>query len=190
MDPLADLRLAVGMITTTSTTTDIPADTPTTAADPALGATVRKAIAARSYGTLATTSAAGRSHVVGILYALADGALWISTHRDSRKARNVVENPHVALTVAVRRLPVGPPASVSLQGRATVVELDDAEVLRLAASGALKKVTSHGELELDGGCFVKVVLPRRVPAYGLGMSLRQLLQDPLAADRVAEVDWT
>jgi hypothetical protein len=170
----------------TTTTTD-PITVP--AADPRLGATVRKAVAARSYGTLATTSAAGRAHVAGILYALADGHLWISTHRDSRKARNVAENPRVALTVAVRRLPVGPPASVSLQGLATVVALDDPEVVALVASGGLKKVTSHGELELDGGCFVKVALPRRVPAYGLGMSLRELVRDPLAAGRVAEVDW-
>lgn len=172
----------------TSTTT-APPHVPLPVADPALGATVRKAVAARSYGTLATTSSAGRTHAAGILYALADGCLWISTHRDSRKARNVVENPRVALTVAVRRLPVGPPASVSLQGLATVVGLDDPEVVALAAAGALRRITSHGELELDGGCFVKVALPRRVPAYGLGMSLRELLRDPLAAGRVAEVDW-
>jgi hypothetical protein len=187
MDPLTVLRFAVAMTTTTTTAA---ADVPTLPADPGLGATVRKAVAGRSYGALATTSADGRSHVAGILYAIADGALWISTHRDSRKARNVAENPSVALTVAVRRLPVGPPASVSLQGRATVVELDDPEVVALAAAGALGKITSHGELELDGGCFIKVALPRRVPAYGLGMSLRALVRNPLDAGRVAEVDWT
>ena len=72
---------------------------------------------------------------------------------------------------------------------AAVVELDDPEARRLAAAGALKAITSHGALELPDGCFLRVRLRRRVPTYGLGMSLLQLLKDPLAAGRVAEVDW-
>lgn len=162
----------------------------TTHPDPTLGPTVKTAVAKRHFASLATTSAEGRPHVAAVLYALAEGALWISTDLDSRKARNVAAVPQVAVTVPVRRLPVGPPSTVSFQGRATVVGLEDPELRRLAATGALKAITSHGELERDGGCFLKVALPRRVPAYGLGMPLRRLLRDPLGAARVAHVDWS
>ena len=159
------------------------------AADPSLGPLVRKAVARRRFATLATASAAGRPHSAGVLYGLADGALWISTMRDSVKARNVAETGRAAVTVPVRRLPVGPPSSVQAQTTATVVELDDPGLRQLAETGALGKVTSHGELELDGGCFLRLELPRRVPVYGLGMSLWALIRDPLAAGRVAVVDW-
>ena len=163
--------------------------TPTIQPDPTLGPIVRKAVADRTFANLATASATGRAHVAGVLYALAEGSLWISTLRSSRKARNVAENPAVAVTVPVRRLPVGPPATVAVQGRGTIVPLDDPRLRRLAASGALKAVTSHGELDLDGGCFIEVQLPARVPAYGLGMPLLRFLRDPLAAGRVALVEW-
>jgi nitroimidazol reductase NimA-like FMN-containing flavoprotein (pyridoxamine 5'-phosphate oxidase superfamily) len=144
----------------------------------------------RHFAVLATASASGRPHSAGVSYELAEGHVWVSTYRSSRKARNVAARPEVALTVAVRRIPFFPPASVQIQGRADIVELDDPELLRLAAAGALGKVTGHGELELDGGCFLRIELPTRVPVYALGMSLWALARDPLGADRIAAVDWT
>jgi nitroimidazol reductase NimA-like FMN-containing flavoprotein (pyridoxamine 5'-phosphate oxidase superfamily) len=173
-----------GRMNTTNVTPDL-----STAADPTLGRLVHRAVAKRSFAVLATASVDGRAHAAGVLYQLAGGELWVSTMRSSRKARNVAANAAVAVTVPVRRLPVGPPSSVMLQGTATVVELDDPKLRRLADEGALKQVTSHGELELPGGCFLRVRLPQRVPVYGLGMSLWALLRDPLASGRIAHVDW-
>jgi hypothetical protein len=178
------------MITTTHLIPDpAAAADPATSTDADLARLVRKAVAKRSFAVLATASDDGRSHAAGVLYAVAEGNLWISTLRSSRKAKNVAGNPRVAITIPVRRLPVGPPSSVQLQAKAEVVDVDDAELRRLAASGALKKVTSHGELELADGCFLRVALPERVPVYGLGMSLWRLMRDPLAAGRVARVVW-
>jgi hypothetical protein len=124
------------------------------------------------------------------LYQLVDDALWVSTHESSRKALNVAANPRVAVTIAVRRIPLGPPAAVHVQATASVVAVDDERVARLVNDGRLKRITSHGELELDGGCFLRIALPARVPIYGLGMSLRRFATDPLAAGRIALVDWT
>jgi hypothetical protein len=121
-----------------------------------------------------------------VLYALADDALWISTDRRSRKARNVAAEARVAVTVPVRRLPVGPPSSVTFQARAEVLELTDPRVRGVVATGALKAVTGHGELDLPDGCFLRVALPRRLHTYGLGLSLRRLAADPLAAGATVE----
>lgn len=150
-------------------------------------ALVLRAIERRSFCTLATTSAQGRPHVAGVLYAVAGTDLYVSTMRTSRKARNIEANPSVAVCIPVRRLPVGPPSSVQFQGRAELLELDDPALRRLADAGRLKGVTSHGELELPGGCFVRITPNGRAATYGLGMSLLRFLRDPLAAAGFTEL---
>ena len=122
----------------------------------------------------------GRPHAATVLYQLVDDALFISTSGGSRKARNVAATGAAAVTIAVRRLPVGPPASIQFQSSAAVLALDDPEVVGLAAAGRLDKITSHGELDLDGGCFLRIALPARLHTYALGMSLWQVLRNPLA----------
>ena len=65
------------------------------------------------------------------------------------------------MTIAVRRLPIGPPASIQFQTSATVLDNDDPEIVRLATAGKLDRITAHGELTLDGGCFLRLALPAR-----------------------------
>jgi hypothetical protein len=149
---------------------------------------VRRAIERRSVATLATVSASGRPHAATVLYQCVDDALFVSTHRESRKARNLAFQGWAAVTVAVRRLPVGPPASIQFQTTAALLANDNPEVLELAAAGRLDRITGHGELELDGGCFLHLPLPPRVVTYALGMSLWQLIRNPL--DAAGEVTLT
>lgn len=149
------------------------------------GRTVLRMIAKRSFAVLATTSPAGRSHSAGVLYELADDALFINTMRSSRKARSIAANSNVAMCIPVRRLPVGPPSSIHFQASATVLATDDPLIEQLLAAGRLRSLTSHGELDLPDGCFVRITLPERVNTYGLGMSLRRLIADPLSAGGTA-----
>jgi hypothetical protein len=142
---------------------------------------VERALRRRSFCTLATASPANRPHVAGVLYAYAQGALYVSTSRDSRKARNVAANGAVFVCVPVRRLPVGPPSSLQFAATAEILANDDADVRRLADQGALKAVTGHGELELDGGCFLRINPGPTIHTYGIGMSLVRLVRDPLNA---------
>lgn len=142
---------------------------------------VRRALARRSYAVLATVSPAGRPHAAGVLYTMVGDDLWLSTETTSRKGRNLLASPHVGVTVPVRRLPIGPPATIHLQGRATVLAVDDPEVLRLVATGDLKAITSHGEREIPDGCFVRITPGRTIHTYALGMSLWSVLRNPLAS---------
>ena len=142
----------------------------------------------RSYAVIATTSEAGNSHSAGVLYARSGDQLYFSTMKSSRKARNVAANSSIGVTIPVRRVPVGgPPSAIMFQAQAEVIDLDDAELRRLAEAGELKAITGHGELELPGGCFVKITLPRRLHTYGLGMSLLSLIRDPLNAAGVVDL---
>ena len=107
-------------MTTTTTTSNRTIFRP----DPA---TIRRAINRRSVATLATVSASGRPHAATVLYQCVDDALFVSTFRDSRKARNIADHATVAMTIAVRRLPIGPPASIQFQTAAAVLPNDDPE---------------------------------------------------------------
>jgi uncharacterized protein YhbP (UPF0306 family) len=167
-----------GMTTTTATITSAEPAHHVFHPDPAK---VRRAIERRSVATLATVSGKGRPHAATVLYQCVDDALFVSTHRESRKARNVADNGAAAVTIAVRRLPIGPPASIQFQSSAAVLSNDDPEITRLATAGRLDRITAHGEMSLDGGCFLRLALPARVVSYALGMSLWRVLRSPLDA---------
>lgn len=142
---------------------------------------LRKLIARRSFCTLATTSSAGRAHVAGVLY-VADGTtLYVNTLRTSRKARNVAANPQVSVCIPVRRLPFGPPSNIQFAATAELLALDAPELRSLLDAGRLKAITSHGELDLPDGCFVRITPSHRMTTYGLGMPLRHLIRNPLDA---------
>jgi hypothetical protein len=144
-------------------------------------ATIRRAIERRSVASLATVSSGGRPHAATVLYQCVDDVLFVSTDRRSRKARNIAAHGVVAVTIAVRRLPVGPPASIQFQSSATVHSNDDPVIIRHATAGRLDRITAHGELDLEGGCFLQLALPERIVTYGLGMSLWRLIRNPLDA---------
>ena len=149
---------------------------------------VTKAIAKRSFAVLATASQANRPHVAGVLYQAIGTTLYVNTSREGKKARNIAENPHVAVTIPIRRLPVGgPPSTVQFQGRADILAPDDPEIMRLVEAGRLKNITSHGELDHPDGCFLRITPVRRLTTYGLGMSLVKLIRDPLHAGGSVEL---
>lgn len=148
---------------------------------------VHRAIEKRAFATLATTSPAGRPHVAGVLFETVDNVLYVNTLLTSRKARNVLANPHVAVVVPIRRLPIGPPSTVQFQAGASVLDPDDPQIRHLVAGGHLKSITSHGELDIADGCFLRIPLPERLITYGLGMPIRRLIADPLSGGGV--VDW-
>ena len=148
---------------------------------------VRRAIARKSFCTLATASDANRPHVVGVLYAEVEGVLYVATLETSIKVRNVRQNPRVAVCIPVRRYPVGPPFSVQFQGAAEVCSVDDPSVTALLEAGRLKRITSHGELDDPSACFLRLTPRRRVATYGVGVPLRTLLRDPIHASRSVEM---
>lgn len=148
---------------------------------------VQRAIERGSFCTLATSSAANRPHVVGVLYVAVQGSLVVSTLSTSVKAGNVRANPLVAVCIPVRRLPLGPPFHIALQGRAEVCERDDPRVVDLLEGGRLKPIASHGELDHPDSCFLVMSPSGRAATYGLGVPLRQIARNPLGASRSVEL---
>jgi hypothetical protein len=151
-------------------------------------ADITKAIARRSFCMLATTSPSNRPHVAGVLY-VADGTtLHVHTHRTSRKARNVATSGRGFVCIPVRRLPVGPPSTIQFEATVELLGADDPSVAALVESGKAKAITSHGELDDPDGCFLRITPTGTLLTFGLGMSLRRLMRDPIdAAGRVSSL---
>lgn len=145
-------------------------------------ADIRAAIAKRSFATLATTSPSQRPHAAAVLYQAVGDVLYVSTLRPSRKARNIAANPHVFLSIPVRRVPFGaPPSTIQFAATAHLLPVDHPEVTSLARTRQLNAITSHGELDLPDGCIVRIEPDHRIHTYGLGMSLYTLAKNPLDA---------
>ena len=164
-----------------------PTSEPTALVDADQDARIIKAVQSRSFAMLSTVSPAGFPHAAGVQYAPVLGAaggpgqlaLYVHTMRSSRKARNVAADGRVAVTIPVRKLPVGPPFTIQFQGRAEVVAMDDPEIVDHVAAGRLEKVSSHGELDEPDGCFLRIVANRTVHTYGIGVSAIGVARDPL-----------
>jgi general stress protein 26 len=149
---------------------------------------VEKALARQHFCTLATAAPDGLPHSVAIQYAYVDGHLYFVTGGPSKKARNIRSNPHVAVTIPVRKYPFGPPFSVQFRGTAEILWPDDPEIVRLIDNGKLKAITGLGVLKEPGICFLRVKPARRIHTYGLGIPLRELLRAPSQGDRTVLFD--
>jgi len=150
----------------------------------------RRAVEKRSFCVLATTSAANKPHAVGILYAPVGLTLYLLMSEDAIKVRNVRANPNVAISIPVRKYPMGPPMAVQFQGTAEILGMDDPHVVRLRDAGRLKKIMPAGmktAAQAQGVCVMKVVPGRRISTYGLGVPLRRILRDPACGQRSVPV---
>ena len=156
--------------------------------DPAQLARVERAIRRHRFAVLSSVSPAGFPHAAGIAYSTVGTTLYVHTMRSSRKAANIAADDRVALVIPTRSIPFAPPFNVQFQARATLLDLDDPEILRALDSGRLKGIIGHGALEEPDGCFVRIVPNGRVHTYGIGVSTLAVARDPLhSGDRLVDL---
>lgn len=148
---------------------------------------VLRIIGKRTFANLATVSAGGSPHTAGVLYAVVGRDMYVSTEIGTRKARNIAHDSRVAIAIPVRRLPIGPPALIHFQSTAELLLTGDPRIQALVESGDLDEITSHGELDLPDGCFLRIPIPSRLHTYALGLSLYKLARDPLSAIGIAHL---
>jgi len=157
---------------------------------------VERELRKRNFGILGTLSRKGRSHSVGVLYGVSPPnkslALYVMTGRDTRKARNIANNPNVSFAIPLPRrlLTFIPPNCIQFQGTAEIIPLED-EGGRQAFSATmilreiLKYADKIAEVQNEKICFIRIYPDPVIFTYGLGVSwieLREHLEN--AASRV------
>lgn len=148
---------------------------------------IERTLRKKSFCTLATTSAAGRPHSVGVRYVVIDGALYINAHGSSVKARNVRENPRVAACVPAQKVPFFPPFCVQFQGTAEVLPASSTDIRRMAESGRFKAIVSDKDLQQPDQAFIRITPGKRMHSYGIGEKLLDIVRAPQEAGR--SIPW-
>jgi len=141
----------------------------------------------QQFAVLGTVSRKGQPLTTGIVYTVKGKHLYITTGRSLQKARNIQNNPGVSLTVTIeKRIPFLPwvkipAATITFQGEATLHGPDEIEPhIQKSLVGKLKL----REEEKADQCFVRVKPERNFVTYGVGVSLRTMLEPARAMARI------
>jgi len=149
----------------------------------------------RSFGVLSTISGDGKPHSAGVLYGVSPRekpfALYVTTNRETKKARNIARNRNVSFTIPLPRrlLRFMPPSCVEFQGTAEIISIDD-ETARKAFSGSLVLRTA---LNLERkhvqqkAVFIRIRPGPVIFTYGVGISLLKLMKNISSAFSRIEV---
>jgi general stress protein 26 len=134
---------------------------------------------------LSTVDAEGRPHSAGVNYGVSrpgqEFAIYVMTRKHLQKARDIAGNPHVSLVVPLTRrfLWFLPPATIQLQGRAEILDGNDAagtEVFRHFWMGrrilaAYEQSRRRGETRI---CFLKITPDPVIHTYMVGFNAWEL----------------
>jgi hypothetical protein len=143
---------------------------------------VWQAVARASFAVLSHVTPAGEPRSSGVVYKTIGRRLVVAVAPDSWKAQQVAADGRVAVTVPVRRggilslvAPI-PPATVSFHGTAVVYPAGSPQ-----ARSVLNDVGSLIPAERrTSACVIEITPAGAFRTYGLGVSLRAML-DPAAA---------
>ncbi len=146
------------------------------------------AIGKELFAVLGMATAQGEARTVGIVYSVHARRLYIATEKDTWKARHVLSNPHVSMTIPIaRRVPFMPwmkipAATITFPGMARVLEVAETpeEVLR----GVLRGLASDAETRARMA-IIEVTPEREFVTYGVGVSLLDMRFPEKARGRAA-----
>jgi hypothetical protein len=135
------------------------------------------------FAVIGMVNARGESRTAGIVYVVNDKVLYISTGKDSWKARHIRGNSHVSMTVPIaKRVPLMPwikvpAATITFSGKARVYEPGevDQEILSALLQGMEEDKESLSEI-----CVIEIQPQGDFVTYGVGVSLLQM-RDPVLA---------
>jgi len=154
-----------------------------------------KEIRRRSFGVLSTVSHDGRPHSVGVLYGVSSRdkplAFYVTTNRESKKARNIACNPNVSFTIPLPRrfLTFMSPNCVQFQGTAHIIPFEDENAAAafdgsLVLRESLKLERKHVQRK---AIFIRIRPDPVIFTYGLGLSPLGLVRNIASAISRVEI---
>ena len=126
------------------------------------------------FAVLGFVTPKGEARTAGIVYAVRGREVFIGTGRESWKSRHIAKNPNVSLTVTIpKRIPLLPwikipPATVTFQGSATVIGLNEApaDIQHTLFRGLELDVATRDEISI-----IRVAPRGEFVTYGVGVPL-------------------
>jgi len=149
---------------------------------------IERLLSRNHYCVLATVSRDGRPQSTGVIYCSKGFDLYIYTDPQSVKARNILRNPNVAVTVPVwGRQPFWiPPQSIQFKGVAEILPADDPVAKEAYQFKVLFMNVGAGTYGAEGS-FVHVRPTGRINTYGVGVPRMTMARHPEEANRSTRV---
>lgn len=149
-------------------------------------AQVWQAIEKELFAVVGMVNADNEARTAGLVYIVRERKLYLTTGRDTWKARHMAANGHVSVTIPIaRRVPVMPwlkipQATITFQGTARVSATADAppELLR-----ALFRQKAGDRELVDGACVIEITPSGEFVTYGIGVPLQDMREPEKARGR-------
>jgi len=139
------------------------------------------------FAVLGMVTAHNEARTAGVVYAVHEHKLYITSRKDAWKVRHIAQNPHVSITIPIpKRIPFMPwikipAATITFSGTAAIHALDgiDPKVLQALFRGLQDQEETQAtavviEVEPAGDCIT----------YGVGVSLQGMRDTVNARGRV------
>lgn len=140
------------------------------------------------FAVLGMVTAQQEARTVGVVYVVHQRKLYITTRKDTWKARHLAQNPHVSLTVPIaRRIPFLPwikipAATITFPGRARLLSVDE------VPADLLAKLYRGLELEPEirqETAVIEVQPEKSFVTYGVGVSTMTMRHPEKSRGRVS-----
>jgi uncharacterized pyridoxamine 5'-phosphate oxidase family protein len=139
------------------------------------------------FAVIGMVNAKNEARTAGVVYAVHEGKLYLTTGKESWKARHIAQNPHVSVTVPIdKRIPFLPwikipAATITFCGLAKMLEANEVgpDVLRSLFRG----LEDDQEL-MAAACIIEVKPVKDFITYGVGVSLMTMRNPEKARGRV------
>jgi len=140
------------------------------------------------FAVLGVVTKNGEARTVGIVYAVQDNKLYISSQKQAWKVRHIAQNPHVSLTVPIHKsIPLLPwikipAATITFSGKARLLAYDavSAETIEKLFRGL-----EFSDEQKENTQVIEVTPLGHFVTYGVGVSLMDMRDTEKARGRAA-----
>ncbi len=149
---------------------------------------IEKQMRKKTYGIIGTVDEKNRSHTTGILYGVSHPgdtfAVYVVTGAEYKKTRNIRLNHNVSFAIPFPHhvLSFIPASTISFQGTAEVLPIDDEAAVRsFSSKWILRENVKTG---LEGAfdvVFLRIRPDKKIHVYGVGVSMMKMMRNPQLA---------
>lgn len=154
---------------------------------------VEKQIRKKSFGVISVIDSKDRPHATGVIYAIPPRpnklAFYILTGTDYKKTEYIRRNPNVSFAITFPHywLRFVPANVVHFQGRAEILPFSDAVGQEAFQQSRITRMNLNSDYEESEMVFLKIVPPKKLNVYGLGISIMDMRSDHTNAGYKVEV---
>ena len=145
---------------------------------------IEKKIRKCKFGFLGSITSGGRPHVAGVMYAVSppgdDLALYIITSVDTKKAKNIRDNPNVTFAIPIPHhiIRFAPDFNIQFQGKAEILLFNDPKAQEAMKQRRLmKRILKNYPLDTKSEIFIHLSPDKKIHGFGLGIPFFKLIKD-------------